>query len=322
MINLYINLFTKTFIYNLLLLNSKMGLEKILSKGKELFVIGLASTVFALAPGCGGGSGGGGSSGGGTPAIYQCNDSADNDGDTLVDYPSDPGCSSRTDNSESNPSGNQAPVALASFLYSNPDNSYHPTYVHPGDAAVFDGTNSYDPDSSPNALTYNWSLILKPICSALTSSNINPNQDSNIVGINPDCIGNYTLELTVSDGLDTGLDTVVQSVVDNATPTTPNISPADNPGGWEGDTILFTASGSTDSDGPSPTYNIINSNLPNDPDISFNQNTGAFNWPTDCNDSGSYTLDDVARDDDNAISVPHTVTITIFEVPTCSVPTN
>ena len=34
----------------------------------------------------------------------------------------------------------------------------------------------------------------------------------------PDCIGNYTLELTVSDGLDTGSDTVVQSVVDNAAP--------------------------------------------------------------------------------------------------------
>ena len=46
-----------------------MGLEKILSKGKELFVIGLASTVFALAPGCGGGSGGGGSSGGGSGGI-------------------------------------------------------------------------------------------------------------------------------------------------------------------------------------------------------------------------------------------------------------
>lgn len=30
----------------------------------------------------------------------QCNDSIDNDGDTKIDYPSDPGCSSITDNSE------------------------------------------------------------------------------------------------------------------------------------------------------------------------------------------------------------------------------
>ncbi|MBY0328771.1 DUF11 domain-containing protein [Patescibacteria group bacterium] len=36
---------------------------------------------------------------------YQCNDGIDNDGDRLVDYPSDPGCSSPTDNNESNSTG-------------------------------------------------------------------------------------------------------------------------------------------------------------------------------------------------------------------------
>ena len=212
---------------------------------KTILPLTLASTMALYA--CGGGSSGGGSSGGGgNPAIYQCNDNKDNDSDGLKDYPSDLGCSSLTDDDEYNAPGNQAPVALASFLYSNPDNSYHPTYVHPGDAAVFDGTNSYDPDSSPNALTYNWSLILKPICSALTSSNINPNQDSNIVGINPDCIGNYTLELTVSDGLDTGSDTVVQSVVDN----NPPVADAGNDIGTNVDVpVLIDGSNSSDSDG-------------------------------------------------------------------------
>ncbi len=33
---------------------------------------------------------------------YQCNDGIDNDGDGLIDYPNDPGCSSATDNSEIN----------------------------------------------------------------------------------------------------------------------------------------------------------------------------------------------------------------------------
>lgn len=33
---------------------------------------------------------------------YQCNDGIDNDGDGLIDYPSDPGCTSATDNSEVN----------------------------------------------------------------------------------------------------------------------------------------------------------------------------------------------------------------------------
>jgi hypothetical protein len=35
-------------------------------------------------------------------AAKQCNDGIDNDGDGYTDYPSDPGCSSRTDNSELN----------------------------------------------------------------------------------------------------------------------------------------------------------------------------------------------------------------------------
>ncbi len=36
----------------------------------------------------------------GTPTTYECNDGIDNDGDGYVDYPSDPGCSSSTDDSE------------------------------------------------------------------------------------------------------------------------------------------------------------------------------------------------------------------------------
>jgi hypothetical protein len=36
-----------------------------------------------------------------TPTTFQCSDGVDNDGDTLIDFPSDPQCSSATDNSES-----------------------------------------------------------------------------------------------------------------------------------------------------------------------------------------------------------------------------
>jgi len=44
-------------------------------------------------------SSGGGSSSGGT-VTYQCSDGVDNDGDLLIDYPNDSGCSSATDNTE------------------------------------------------------------------------------------------------------------------------------------------------------------------------------------------------------------------------------
>ena len=92
-----------------------MGLEKILSKGKELFVIGLASTVFALAPGCGGGSGGGGSSGGGTP--------------------------------------NRAPNAFAQLYSVNPSNQYHSNYVHPGNTVTY--LWSFDSKPALSSLTDN-----------------------------------------------------------------------------------------------------------------------------------------------------------------------
>lgn len=48
----------------------------------------------------GGTSGGGGGGGGGGRTVFQCNDGADNDGDGLVDYPADPGCSQSRDDTE------------------------------------------------------------------------------------------------------------------------------------------------------------------------------------------------------------------------------
>jgi len=49
--------------------------------------------------GCVVGGGGGGGGGGGTTR-RECNDNFDNDDDTLIDYPDDPGCSNSLDDSE------------------------------------------------------------------------------------------------------------------------------------------------------------------------------------------------------------------------------
>ncbi|MGQ0536953.1 MAG: S8 family serine peptidase, partial [Methanobacteriota archaeon] len=47
---------------------------------------------------------------GGAPPPAQCADALDNDGDGLVDYPNDPGCTSSTDNDETNPPPGEAQV--------------------------------------------------------------------------------------------------------------------------------------------------------------------------------------------------------------------
>ena len=51
----------------------------------------------------GGGSSGGVGGGGGSSRRTQCNDGKDNDNDIKKDYPKDPGCSSKTDESEEDP---------------------------------------------------------------------------------------------------------------------------------------------------------------------------------------------------------------------------
>ena len=59
--------------------------------------VGLGLSTYKPSTTAGGSTGGGGGGGGGSS---QCNDKNDNDGDGLIDYPSDPGCSSVYDSSE------------------------------------------------------------------------------------------------------------------------------------------------------------------------------------------------------------------------------
>jgi hypothetical protein len=63
-----------------------------------LVIIGLSLVVFAPRGGNGGNGNGGGGSGG--PAA--CMNGIDDDGDGLIDYPADPGCTSKKDKDEYN----------------------------------------------------------------------------------------------------------------------------------------------------------------------------------------------------------------------------
>lgn len=65
-----------------------------------------------------------------------------------------------------------------------------------GDAAMLDGSGSSDPNGDP--LTFAWSIITRPSGSAAQ-----PEAPSDAVtSLMPDAVGNYTVQLQVSDGLD------------------------------------------------------------------------------------------------------------------------
>jgi len=125
--------------------DAKNSIKNIISKPIRTLTLAAMLGVYACS---GSGNDNENNIGGGT--VYECNNNQDDDGDALVDYPADPGCSSATDNNEYN-AVNNPPVALSSITNVNPSNQYHPGYVHPGNTVTVDSSASYDPDGDPIA---------------------------------------------------------------------------------------------------------------------------------------------------------------------------
>ena len=68
-----------------------------------------------------------------------------------------------------------------------------------GEVAVLDGTGSDDPDNGPDPLSFRWRFVSVPPGSGLTDADI-VDAESAMPSFTPDVEGDYTLELTVSDG--------------------------------------------------------------------------------------------------------------------------
>jgi len=76
-----------------------------------------------------------------------------------------------------------------------------------GNAANVDGLGSVDPDQSPGALTYAWTITDVPANSAINSSALS-GATSATASFTPDVSGTYGLSLEVSDGVNIDQDTV------------------------------------------------------------------------------------------------------------------
>ena len=77
-----------------------------------------------------------------------------------------------------------------------------------------DGSASFDPDNGPQSLSYAWQVLSRPAASTVDIVN----RDSALATFHPDVAGEYTLELTVSDGQASDTDEIVIEAVVIAVP--------------------------------------------------------------------------------------------------------
>ena len=129
------------------------------------------------------------------------------------------------------PRPNQSPIA----------NAGSDQTVGTEELVTLDGVESHDPDED-YPLSYLWQIISKPVGSVAALSNF----DTITPSFTPDQLGNYTVELVVTDSLD------AQSVPDTTSISVLNTPPDANANGhytvYVGDTLTLDANGSTDPD--------------------------------------------------------------------------
>ena len=122
-----------------------------------------------------------------------------------------------------------------------------------GDAASVDGTGSSDPDG--DSLTYSWTFSSVPGSSAITDADLSSTSASQ-PSFTPDVEGDYTLELTVDDGVLSDAASVTLTVESSG--GTANQAPTADAGTDStvalGSGATLDASGSTDPDGDALTY--------------------------------------------------------------------
>lgn len=122
--------------------------------------------------------------------------------------------------------------------------------VTTGNAAVLDGSNSYDADQQ--TIYYTWTLIGVPSTSAVTTLSDNTTKTAYFT---PDVVGTYNVKLVVSDGTDSDQVLVKVTVTAQTTQTVPTASfTVDNETVKLGTPVRLDATTSSDPQGKVLTY--------------------------------------------------------------------
>lgn len=191
---------------------------------------------------------------------------------------------------------NQSPVANAGTDQT----------VHVGDSVTLDGTGSNDPDGN-TPLSFAWSITSQPAGSTAVLSDPTASMPS----FTPDKVGDYTIQLVVTDTLGaSSSDTVVIS--------TTNSAPVADAGPDQlivaiGTTVQLNGGTSYDTDGDSITYSWSLIQKPQSSNATLSNS--AIPNPTFVADvHGDYVASLVVTDEHGAASNPDTVTVSFMNV--------
>ncbi|HDL20519.1 MAG TPA: tandem-95 repeat protein [Nitrospirae bacterium] len=181
-----------------------------------------------------------------------------------------------------------------------------------GSLVNIDGSRSNDPDSGPQALSYQWSFDLLPLSSSLTDSDIIDNTLAS-AGFTPDLDGTYMLKLTVSDNEFASEDRV--EITTTTTGVPPNADAGDDIASTLSLTAVLDGSASNDPDGQPQglTYGWSFVAIPVGSSITNSDLAGADTAsPSFIPDTeGTYVLGLVVSDGQNTDSDNTAVTVTV-----------
>ncbi|GGD63320.1 PPC domain-containing protein [Lacimicrobium alkaliphilum] len=124
-----------------------------------------------------------------------------------------------------------------------------PAEAYRAEVINLDGSGSFDPDDSPQPLSYLWQLISVPDNSAITETDIQ-SANNPIASIQGDVSGEYRLLLTVDDGLLNDSAEVLVSVLNR----TPVADAGEDKSAPVNTLVSLDGSGSSDADGDLITY--------------------------------------------------------------------
>jgi PKD repeat protein len=188
---------------------------------------------------------------------------------------------------------NHAPVANAGSDQTQPVN----TLVY------LNGSGSSDPDGQ--LLSFSWALISKPATSTAALSN----STSSTPTFTIDKAGNYTFQLSVSDGSLSSTDTVIISTSNSV----PIADAGTNTSGQVGTTVTLDGSGSSDIDGNALTYQWTLVSKPATSSATLSDPTGVTPSVT-IDVFGDYVVQLVVNDG-TVNSIADTVTISTLNSP-------